>query len=208
MKRNKRSRNAAAQKSDGAGGAARAIRFAAGECSLGSIVVAASGKGVCAILMGDDLVTLIGNLKERFPRAALESSAEVRQSLARVIALVEAPGAGFDFPLDPRGTAFQKRVWEALRTIPAGTTRSYRAIAEQLGAPRSVRAVAQACGANPVAVAIPCHRVVRSDGRLSGYRWGVQRKTALLLREGCELAGGRVVAPQRPDESPGSRLAA
>jgi AraC family transcriptional regulator of adaptative response/methylated-DNA-[protein]-cysteine methyltransferase len=167
-----------------AGGAAAAIRFAIGECSLGSILVASSDRGVCAIMLGDDPEALGRDLQERFPRAELiGGDAEFEQLVAKVVGLVEAPGLGLDLPLDVQGTAFQQRVWEALREIPAGRTATYGEIAARIGAPGAVRAVAGACAANPLAVAIPCHRVVRTDGSLSGYRWGVERKRALLERE-------------------------
>jgi AraC family transcriptional regulator of adaptative response/methylated-DNA-[protein]-cysteine methyltransferase len=167
-----------------AGGANAEIRFAIGECSLGSILVASSEHGVCAILLGDDPEQLARDFQERFPRATLiGGDAEFEQLVAKVVGFVEAPGLGLDLPLDVQGTAFQHRVWRALREIPAGKTASYADIAGRIGSPASVRAVAQACGANPVAVAIPCHRVVRNDGALSGYRWGVERKRALLQRE-------------------------
>ncbi|MCY1005775.1 methylated-DNA--[protein]-cysteine S-methyltransferase [Nannocystis pusilla] len=167
-----------------AGGAATAIRFAVGECSLGSILVAASERGVCAILLGDDPDKLVRDLQDRFPRAELiGGDPEFERQVASVVAFVEAPGLGLDLPLDVRGTAFQQRVWQALRAIPAGATVCYADIAERIGAPRSVRAVAQACAANALAVAIPCHRVVQRDGGLSGYRWGVERKRKLLDRE-------------------------
>ncbi|MET1083190.1 MAG: bifunctional DNA-binding transcriptional regulator/O6-methylguanine-DNA methyltransferase Ada [Burkholderiales bacterium] len=167
-----------------AGGANTAIRFAIGECSLGSILVAASERGVCAILMGDDPGELARNLQDRFPRADLiGGDAEFERLVAKVVGFVEAPKLGLDLPLDVRGTAFQQRVWQALREIPAGETVSYSEIANRIGSPKAVRAVAQACAANTLAVAIPCHRVIRNDGGLSGYRWGVERKRALLDRE-------------------------
>jgi AraC family transcriptional regulator of adaptative response/methylated-DNA-[protein]-cysteine methyltransferase len=167
-----------------AGGAEAEIRFAVGECSLGSILVAGSDRGVCAILLGDDPDALVRDLQDRFPQARLiGGDAAFEQWVARVVGFVEAPGLGLDLPLDVRGTAFQQRVWRALQEIPPGSTASYSEIALRIGAPKSVRAVAQACGANPLAVAIPCHRVVRQDGGLSGYRWGVARKRALLARE-------------------------
>ena len=170
-----------------AGGADTDIRFAVGECSLGSILVAQSERGVCAILIGDDPDALARDLQDRFPRARLiGGDAEFEQLVAKVVGFVEAPGLGLDLPLDVRGTAFQQRVWQALRDIPAGETVSYTELARRIGAAKSVRAVAQACGANGLAVAIPCHRVVRNDGGLSGYRWGVERKRALLEREGGE----------------------
>jgi AraC family transcriptional regulator of adaptative response/methylated-DNA-[protein]-cysteine methyltransferase len=166
------------------GGANTEIRFAIGECSLGSILVARSVRGICAISLGDDPEALARQLQDRFPQARLiGDDAEFAALVARVVGFVEAPAVGLDLPLDVRGTAFQQRVWQALREIPPGTTASYAEIAARIGAPKSVRAVAQACGANHLAVAIPCHRIVRQDGDLSGYRWGVQRKRALLERE-------------------------
>jgi AraC family transcriptional regulator of adaptative response/methylated-DNA-[protein]-cysteine methyltransferase len=167
-----------------AGGASAEIRFAVGECSLGSILVARSELGVCAILLGDDPDALAHDLQDRFPQATLiGGDAEFEQLVSRVVGFVESPAQGLDLPLDVRGTAFQQRVWQALQEIPPGSTASYTEIAGRIGAPRSVRAVAQACAANALAVAIPCHRVVRNDGGLSGYRWGVERKRALLQRE-------------------------
>ncbi len=167
-----------------AGGAGTEIRFAVGQCSLGAILVAASERGVCAISLGEDADALTRDLQDRFPRATLlGADADFERLVAQVVGAVETPGAGLDLPLDVRGTAFQQRVWQALREIPVGHTASYSQIAERIGAPRSARAVAQACAANNLAVAIPCHRVVRNDGSLSGYRWGVARKQALLERE-------------------------
>lgn len=167
-----------------AGGAGAEIRFAVGESSLGAILVARSDKGVCAILMDDDPEALVRDLQDRFPRARLiGGDGDFETLVARVVGMVERPGAGLDLPLDVRGTAFQQRVWQALRKIPAGTTATYRDIALAIGQPRAVRAVAGACAANAIAIAIPCHRVVRNDGALSGYRWGVERKAALIARE-------------------------
>ena len=167
-----------------AGGSDTEIRFAVGECSLGSILVARSAKGVCAILLGDDPDALVRELQDRFPQATLVGGdAAFEQVVARVVGFVEAPAAGLDLPLDVRGTAFQQRVWQALRKVPSGATASYSDIARRIGSPKSVRAVAQACAANTLAVAIPCHRVVRADGAVSGYRWGVERKRTLLKRE-------------------------
>lgn len=167
-----------------AGGADAVIRFALGQCSLGAILVAATERGVCAILLGDDPETLLHDLQDRFDRAELVGGdAEFERWMATVVGFVENPRLGLELPLDIRGTAFQQRVWQALREIPPGATASYAEIAAKMGAPKAVRAVAQACGANALAVAIPCHRVVRSDGALSGYRWGVARKRALLVRE-------------------------
>jgi AraC family transcriptional regulator of adaptative response/methylated-DNA-[protein]-cysteine methyltransferase len=167
-----------------AGGPGVSIRFAVGECSLGAILVAVSDKGVCAILLGGDPDALARDLQDRFPHATLVGGdAGFEQWVARVVGFVEAPRLGLDLPLDVRGTAFQQRVWRALCEIPVGSTASYAEIATRLGMPTASRAVAQACAANPLAVAIPCHRVVRTDGQLSGYRWGVERKRALLARE-------------------------
>ena len=167
-----------------AGGANAAIHFAVGECSLGSILVARSERGVCAIYLGDDPDALTRDLQDRFPRATLiGGDADFEDVVAKVVGLVEAPRLGLDLPLDVRGTAFQQRVWSALREIPAGSTLSYREVAERIGSPGAVRAVAHACASNSLAVAIPCHRVVRSDGAPAGYRWGVERKLALLQRE-------------------------
>ncbi|MDR3388329.1 MAG: bifunctional DNA-binding transcriptional regulator/O6-methylguanine-DNA methyltransferase Ada [Rudaea sp.] len=167
-----------------AGGVNRRIRFAIGECSLGSILVAQSDLGVCAIALGDEPDALARDLQDRFPNAELiGGDAKFEQLVAHVVGFVETPAAGLDLPLDVRGTAFQQRVWQALREIPAGMTASYADIAGRIGAPRAVRAVAAACAANALAVAIPCHRVIRQDGALSGYRWGAERKRALLARE-------------------------
>ncbi|HKA41727.1 MAG TPA: bifunctional DNA-binding transcriptional regulator/O6-methylguanine-DNA methyltransferase Ada [Burkholderiales bacterium] len=167
-----------------AGGANTEIRFAVGECSLGSILVAKSERGICAISLGDDPRALARDLQDRFPHAKLIGGDRGFEAVvAKVVGFVEAPALGLDLPLDVRGTAFQQRVWQALRKIPAGSTASYSYIAKRIGAPKSVRAVAHACAANALAVAIPCHRVVRNNGALAGYRWGVRRKRALLQRE-------------------------
>jgi AraC family transcriptional regulator of adaptative response/methylated-DNA-[protein]-cysteine methyltransferase len=168
-----------------AGGAETEMHFAVGECSLGSVLVARSAKGVCAILLGDDPAGLVRDLEDRFPRATLVGGDPAfEQVVAKVVGFVERPALGLDLPLDVRGTAFQQRVWQALREIPVGSTASYTEIAARIGAANGARAVAHACGSNPLAVAIPCHRVVRTDGSLSGYRWGVERKRTLLSREG------------------------
>ncbi len=160
------------------------IHFAVGECSLGAILVAQSQRGVCAILLGDDPNALVEDLQDRFREAnRIGANPDFEQLIAKVVGFIEVPALGLDLPLDVRGTAFQQRVWSALRDIPLGSTASYAEIAQRIGAPKSFRAVAQACGANTLAVAIPCHRVVRSDGELSGYRWGVERKRQLLARE-------------------------
>lgn len=167
-----------------AGGQNTEIHFAVGECSLGAILVAQSRRGVCAILLGDDPNALVEDLQDRFREANLiGANPAFEQLIAKVVGFIEVPALSLDLPLDVRGTAFQQRVWSALRDIPLGSTASYAEIAQRIGAPKSFRAVAQACGANTLAVAIPCHRVVRSDGELSGYRWGVERKRQLLARE-------------------------
>jgi len=170
-----------------AGGSGARIRFAIAECSLGAILVASTEKGICCILMGDDPEALARDLQDRFPNAELVGAEpEYDKLVAQVIGFVEAPEIGLDLPLDVRGTAFQQRVWQALREIPAGRTVTYSELADIVGAPRGARAVAGACAANAIAVAIPCHRVVRNDGSISGYRWGVERKQALLEREGSK----------------------
>ena len=167
-----------------AGGANEEIRFAVGETSLGAILVASSKKGVASILLGTDPDTLVRNLQDRFPKARLiGADGDYEALVARVVGFVEAPNLGLDLPLDVRGTAFQQRVWQALQEIPVGQTVSYAEVARRIGSPKAVRAVAGACAANNLAVAIPCHRVVRNDGSLSGYAWGVERKRVLLDRE-------------------------
>ena len=188
------------------GGRAETIRFALGECSLGAILVAATARGVCAILLGDDPEALLRDLEDRFANARLVGGDGSFEGLvARAIALVESPALEHDLPLDIRGTAFQQRVWQALRDIPAGSTESYADIAVRIGAPGATRAVARACATNPVAVAIPCHRVVRRDGGLSGYRWGVERKRALLESEGeSRVAGIQAGRGRIPDQSRGA----
>ena len=163
------------------------IHFGFMDCSLGVVAVARSAKGVCAILLADHRRDLLSELRQQFPDAELaEDAAGLASALSRVVRFVESPADGIDLPLDVVGTAFQQRVWRALRKIPLGTTASYADIARKIDAPKSIRAVAQACGANTLALAIPCHRVVRSDGALSGYRWGVTRKRALLEREAAQ----------------------
>jgi AraC family transcriptional regulator of adaptative response/methylated-DNA-[protein]-cysteine methyltransferase len=176
-----------------AGGANAWIRFAVGQCALGAILVAQSERGICAIALGDDPDALVRELQDQFPRARLVGGdAGFERLVAEVVGFVEAPAFGLALPLDVRGTAFQERVWQALREIPPGATVSYAQVAARIGAPKAVRAVAQACGANRLAVAIPCHRVVRRDGDLSGYRWGVERKRELLEREsGAHLEAER-----------------
>jgi AraC family transcriptional regulator of adaptative response/methylated-DNA-[protein]-cysteine methyltransferase len=168
-----------------AGGTNEEIKFAVGQTSLGAILVASSKKGVAAILLGNDPDELVRNLQDRFPKSHLIGADRNYEALvARVVAFVEKPGIGLSLPLDVRGTAFQQRVWRALQEIPVGETVSYAEIARRIGCPKAVRAVAGACAENKLAVAIPCHRVVRIDGSLSGYAWGVERKRILLDREG------------------------
>jgi AraC family transcriptional regulator of adaptative response/methylated-DNA-[protein]-cysteine methyltransferase len=170
-----------------AGGDTEEIRFAVGQTSLGALLVASSGKGVASILLGDDPDELVRNLQDRFPKASLIGADRAYEGMvARVVGLVEKPRIGMDLPLDVRGTAFQQRVWEALKKIPAGKTVSYSEVARRIGSPKAVRAVAAACAANHLAVVIPCHRVVRNDGSLSGYAWGVERKRVLLDREASQ----------------------
>ena len=169
------------------GGGRIPMQFAVGECSLGSVLVARSAKGICAILLGDDADVLVRDLQDRFPRAVLTGGDPAfDRVVARVVGLVDAPALGLDLPLDVRGTAFQQRVWQALSRIPAGSTATYAEIAARIGAPGAARAVARACAANPLAVAIPCHRVVKTDGSVSGYRWGIDRKRSLLEREASQ----------------------
>ncbi len=168
-----------------AGGLGVEIRFAVARSSLGAVLVAATVRGICAIQLGDDPDALVRELRSRLPRAQLiGGDREFEHWVAAVVALVEEPARGLDLPLDVRGTAFQQRVWEALRDVPAGSTATYTEIAQRIGRPKAVRAVANACALNEVAVAIPCHRIVRMDGSAAGYRWGVERKRALLRREG------------------------
>ncbi len=170
-----------------AGGTNEEIKFAVGQTSLGAILVASSKKGVASILLGDDPDELIHNLQDRFPKALLiGADLDYEVMVARVVGFIETPGIGLNLPLDVRGTAFQQRVWQALQEIPVGKTVSYAEIAQRIGSPKAVRAVAGACAANNLAVAIPCHRVVRNDGALSGYAWGVERKRALLDREASQ----------------------
>ena len=169
------------------GGANEEIKFAVGQTSLGAILVASSKKGVASILLGDDAEQLVRNLQDRFPKARLIGADRDYEALvARVVGFVETPGIGLNLPLDVRGTAFQQRVWQALQEIPVGDTVSYTEIARRIGSPKAMRAVAGACAANNLAVAIPCHRVVRNDGSLSGYAWGVERKRVLLARESSQ----------------------
>ncbi len=167
-----------------AGGSKASIHFALAQCNLGAVLVACTERGVCAILLGDEPQALLDDLQRRFPKATLVGAdADFEAIVAKVLGFIEAPSTGLDLPLDIRGTAFQQRVWQALARIEPGTTASYAEIAASIGAPNAVRAVAGACAANALAVAVPCHRVVLTDGGLSGYRWGVERKRELLARE-------------------------
>jgi AraC family transcriptional regulator, regulatory protein of adaptative response / methylated-DNA-[protein]-cysteine methyltransferase len=166
------------------GGANTTIHFALAACSLGTILVASSDKGICAISIADDAEAMLRELQDRFPKARLIGGDQTFEAkVAAVIAFVESPRLGLDLPLDIQGTLFQQRVWQALREIPVGTTVTYTQLALNIGMPNAIRAVASACATNTLAVAIPCHRVVRLDGSLSGYRWGVARKQALIARE-------------------------
>ncbi len=168
-------------------GTTEEIRFAVGQTSLGTILVASSAKGVAAILLGDDPDALVRDLQDRFPNAWLIGADRDYEALvARVVGFVETPGSELNLPLDVRGTAFQQRVWQALRQIPAGKKVTYAEVARRIGLPKAVRAVASACAANNLAVVIPCHRVIRTDGSLSGYAWGVERKRALIEREATQ----------------------
>src|ERR1700722_1252145 len=166
------------------GGAREVITFAVAQCSLGAVLVASSDKGVAAISLGDDPELLVRELQDRFANAQLVGGdADYEKLVATVVGFVEEPARGLPLPLDVRGTAFQQRVWQALRELPVGATATYSSIADRIGSPKAVRAVAGACAANTLAVAIPCHRVIRHDGTLSGYRWGIERKRTLLERE-------------------------
>lgn len=160
------------------------IRCSISVYAHGYVLVATTERGICGVLLGDDKTSLLEDLKKRFPKAkCVDSDHELRKNAAAVVAFIESPEIHWSLPLDIRGTVFQKQVWKALRKIPHGKTATYREIAERIGKRSAVRAVAQACAANPVAVLVPCHRVIRSDGSLSGYRWGLKRKAALLKRE-------------------------
>ncbi|MFN7572385.1 MAG: bifunctional DNA-binding transcriptional regulator/O6-methylguanine-DNA methyltransferase Ada [Betaproteobacteria bacterium] len=167
-----------------AGGAGETIHYAVQPCSLGQVLVGATARGICSILFADTPTQAEAELRQRFPKAELRPAAgELAARIAQVVAYVDAPRGALDLPLDVRGTAFQQRVWKALRAIPPGRTATYSEVAQAIGAPRAVRAVARACADNPVAVAVPCHRVIRGDGSLAGYRWGLERKHELLERE-------------------------
>jgi AraC family transcriptional regulator of adaptative response/methylated-DNA-[protein]-cysteine methyltransferase len=173
-----------------AGGQQTELRYASGQSSLGLVLVAASDKGVAAILIGDDTDTLVGELRRRFPKAKLTApDRSFEKIVAKVIAMAETPTAGLELPLDIRGTAFQQRVWRALIEIPMGSTETYTEVARRIGMPRAVRAVARACAMNHISLAVPCHRVVRTDGHLAGYYWGIDRKKVLLEREAAGATG-------------------
>jgi AraC family transcriptional regulator of adaptative response/methylated-DNA-[protein]-cysteine methyltransferase len=167
-----------------AGGRGERVAFAIAACSLGRVLVATTERGVCAIELGDDDAAVIAGLRRHVPYAELQrDEAALRAAVAAVVALVDDPAAPFGLPLDVRGTAFQQRVWNALRAVRPGEPVSYAALARAVGSPQAAQAVGAACAANRLAVAIPCHRAVREDGGLAGYRWGVERKRALLARE-------------------------
>jgi AraC family transcriptional regulator of adaptative response/methylated-DNA-[protein]-cysteine methyltransferase len=180
-----------------AGGADVDIRFALGTSSLGVVLVAQSDKGVCAILLGDDADAMILELRGRFPKASIAAADRGFERLVKqVVDFVDAPRKGLDLPLDMRGTAFQKRVWKMLQKIPAGTTTTYSALAKKMGEPKAVRAVARACATNHIGVAVPCHRVVRNDGNLAGYYWGLERKRALLDSEASARPASKRARPK------------
>jgi AraC family transcriptional regulator of adaptative response/methylated-DNA-[protein]-cysteine methyltransferase len=169
-----------------AGGLNAEIKVATAPCALGVVLVATTARGICAMLLGDNAKVLHEELAGRFPKATLVADdGAFADTLTEIVKFVDAPKLGLNLPLDMRGTAFQQKVWQALRAIPAGETRSYAQVAADIGAPKSARAVATACASNAIAIAIPCHRVVRGNGDLSGYRWGIERKRALLIREGA-----------------------
>jgi AraC family transcriptional regulator of adaptative response/methylated-DNA-[protein]-cysteine methyltransferase len=167
--------------------ATETIGYVIGDCALGAILVAESARGLCAILLGDAAGELVTDLQRRFPRARLVPGGVEPGGLLKVAELIVSPASVLDLPLDLRGSEFQQRVWRALREIPAGTTQTYGEVAQRIGAPQSAKEVGEACAANALAVAVPCHRVVRKDGGLAGYRWGVRRKRALLAQEGVRL---------------------
>jgi AraC family transcriptional regulator of adaptative response/methylated-DNA-[protein]-cysteine methyltransferase len=168
--------------------AAATIGFAVAPCSLGFVIIAVSEQLIRSIMVGDDPEMLVSDLQNQFPNDAIEVADKDEGLVAQVVDLIDRPEQAAELPLDIRGTEFQMRVWNALKNIPAGTTVSYASLAKQIGAPHEVRAVAQACAANPLAVAIPCHRAVQANGELTGYRWGVERKRALLEREAMSTA--------------------
>jgi len=182
------------------GGAITELHFTTASCSLGVVLVAASLRGICTVFLGDQAAPLSADLSRRFPKASIQpGGAELKQLVAQVVKVIESPASTSTLPLDIRGTVFQEKVWQALRKIPLGTTATYAEIAERISQPKAFRAVAQACGANPVAVIVPCHRVVRTDGHISGYRWGIERKRALLEREAA-------AAPSNPQKRPSAGM--
>ena len=171
------------------GGRGETIRFAVAGCALGKLLVAATDRGICAVELGDDAAALVGDLRRAFSAAeVVEDEAVLRERIGAILRFIDHPGALPDLPLDIRGTAFQAQVWRALQRIPAGETVSYAALAARLGRPKAARGVARACADNRIALLVPCHRVVGGDGALRGYRWGVERKRALIERE--RAAGG------------------
>lgn len=190
------------------GGPAQTVHYVVTSCSLGSLLVAATERGVCAIELGDESEALTRALRERFPRADLIQGGEQLASLtAAVVAQVEAPEtSSSDLPLDIRATAFQERVFDALRRIPPGETATYGELARAIGAPSAARAVGRACGSNRLAVVIPCHRAIQGDGRLAGYRWGVERKRALLEREAAHRKQGTSAGEASRASSAGPRV--
>ncbi|HEY8965055.1 MAG TPA: methylated-DNA--[protein]-cysteine S-methyltransferase, partial [Candidatus Methylacidiphilales bacterium] len=167
------------------GGEGERLRFAAAPCSLGYVLAAEAGKGICHVALGDSVPGLEKGLRAAFPKAAsIGEDKALHKTVAAIVKRIEKPGAPAPvLPLDIRGTAFQRRVWQALTVIPAGRTESYAAVAARIGAPGAARAVARACATNALAVVVPCHRVVRGSGEMAGYRWGVERKRKLLERE-------------------------
>ncbi len=182
------------------GGAGEHIRHVVLPSSLGQVLVAATDKGVCNVTLGDDPDALEADLARRFPAAEQRKADKAFSMLAATVfdTIDGEPGRSMELPLDLRGTAFQMRVWQALRRIPSGTTTSYGDLAQAIGAPRAVRAVAQACGANPVAIIVPCHRVIGKDGAITGYRWGIERKKALLDRESRGSPTSRTTPAKKP----------
>lgn len=178
------------------------IGYHVGDCALGALLVATSDSGVCAILLGDSAAALVGDLQRRFPNAKLVPGVVAPAHVSQVAQLIAAPRAGLDLPLDLRGSDFERRVWQALREIPAGSLQTYGEIAQRVGAPRSAKEVGEACATNALAVAVPCHRVVRKDGTLAGYRWGAKRKLALLRLEGARLGP----TPDLFEEAPSSAV--
>lgn len=180
------------------GGTGVAIRFTVARSSLGLVLIAATLRGICSVRFGESEAALAEELCTSFPNARIEpADDDFAADVRAVISAIDHPGAAPDLPLDIRGTAFQQRVWQALREVPAGHTVSYARLAARAGNPNAVRAAGSACGANPVAVLVPCHRALRSDGSLGGYRWGLDRKRALLAKEATSSLS-EASAPDRP----------